>query len=1528
MIKRLNVDGGSIISPNAGFSELAGDLSHKIKYNIGMSGANLLGDSEVGHVVKTTYDIVDTIRSFYAFPAADAVKYSENAFFRDAIADAAEEARLQRQGALGSGNNAPTSPATPNGSSLPSPGLPESTSSALQPNTGSAMNSVSSGQVNPFAGADPNTVLNNASRAQLGQCIAGSQLTGFYADLYNGENAVMADIISADANSPEAKLNFLNMDFNDHDQVSQYFENIQNYAQQTNLREHIGVNLREAISGEQELMILLHTADKETYGRYIEQFESAIRDNFSRELTTLQENVQAMGYTGSLTDVQALEAFGATQTHANAYQVQSLIEATNGQINKVDRYILARINSGDIDIHEIIKTGRFNGVDLDAKAQAAFKALNVYANADSIALQHHNSILEKLGYHSSVKDINLSDPVQLNKRIQEFTEALDKAGLSSVNGKKLSNMTMKELRAIDLSKIDPKYHQALKTLIGLQDHKETLKAATRLKQTFQMRMLGWANKVFKDSDLMKGINTLRSSYRGVKMGVKIWSKTAGRLYKYAFKKLFPKTYTKLATHYTANVKKLKTLINSIKNPARSRFAAKAAQNTTKMAAKAANAAKNTARAGRAVQNARQAVRTARHAARLMRTQTQLIAKAGRLAAHATRTAMGIAQAGALGTTGAAAASAGAASAAAGTAAVAAGGAAAGGAAAGAGTAVAASGPYGWAAAGAGAAGTLYVILWVIIICLLISIAVQCIGLALQFFGYAVQELNDSVIGDIINWISEWTWPWEASEEDAENVLNATIRALLAEERRLSNPQNYMTGADGKVFKLGMYTSSTTDNKDVKWNYPTMNTSSITPNNSHAIYTDSDGNPITQYSTIKRVISMAHAYTYPIEYKTDLNNFTLYATGLYHNLNKRTFRVKLSFCDGCHNITYKCNLDDEDGIFDFTDKSSFYDNVVEPGKVFYLTNDHKKNGLYLQGNEPDRFYLVSGEIVSRVENGLGCKRDEYNGVTLKKRTYTVSTNSYSTWKSTNSAKLKDYSSRFTELYNKNELKGGTGIGFSVAKYDTRASGEDTEYYRSNPKGCLDCLKYGDYDWDAHHAASMGMTGFWKGVVQCSSSELKNCTNKGSHTWKNTWTVMVTKYDINTTWSVQNASGGISYYEHTGSDACPDYVFNNCAEITYYTCGCGANYGNFLEGNVHQAKCRVYSNGFFGIGSGWKNAYTKHTKYQCLGHEEEEARSETITSTVCLGHLKCVRDVATNTQAKQQHYYCPEHKVVYCEGHPDFSLTTKITDIDSDAIYNQDWTYTVEYKLLWFETKATFTPKKKAPDGQISLARKDWAGWNDASREYKETADLIYTSDWYLKYGIGMNDLIGATCSPGERDELLAYWKVNQDFNDPLFQNLYNALNAIGKVSYYPGDRPKKGGYHLDNKFGQPADKVIYDKYQNRLGAHGLDKLYLADWIYRTTNKDATLANLQNPNTVTYNDKMKVTSKTPAGSLIYCPQLKATGVLLGKKGNGVHYIGFQEDAVTIATGKDGTVLTNWSNWLTLNSNGLTWYVIPTK
>ena len=206
----------------------------------------------------------------------------------------------------------------------------------------------------------------------------------------------------------------------------------------------------------------------------------------------------------------------------------------------------------------------------------------------------------------------------------------------------------------------------------------------------------------------------------------------------------------------------------------------------------------------------------------------------------------------------------------------------------------------------------------------------------------------------------------------------------------------------------------------------------------------------------------------------------------------------------------------------------------------------------------------------------------------------------------------------------------------------------------------------------------------------------------------------------------------------------------------------------------------------------------------------------------------------------------------------------------------------------------------------MAREGWKGWNEDNKEQMKTTA---NEDWYLKYGIGLDSLVGGQCSPYEKFKILDTFDIRPEkVSEKLWENINFALDNCGKVAYYPGDKAVAAGMDSQNKFGTPAP-VIWDKNKVQRGVHGLDPQYFADWVYRSTHDNNSSTYL-----VSYyaGNGHQVTATTLPGTPIVNnqPGNIRTGILLGvftdKSGvSKIRYVGI--DTGTTTGGGWITVLT---------------------
>lgn len=1582
MATPLNTNGFSLIS-NTGGTGIASQLSKNITREIAMSGYGELGKQDIGWTITHAVDITRTVQSFAAIPMVDEAKHSAFAFFREAIAQSAQE----------------------------------QTNELIQQST------------------------SNMERAGLNEAISGNAYTGFYSDVVSGQQAV-GSLLADTPNSPEALLNFSSVDFNNNQSVTEYLDNIREYAGTINLRNSIELNASNIQSEEYGLLILMHTENKEAYSQYIKQFESQIQQNFQKELSTLQDNVKAMGYTGNVKDLKALEAFKNTQSGANASQVQQLIDATNGKINQVDRYILARIHNGDIDIQKIIASGEFNGVKLDEKSLSAFKALNIYANSDQITTTFHNDMLEKIGFKSSMQNVDLNNLKHVTMRVKEFEKALSQAGFGAINGKALSALSIKEIRAIDLSKIsDTNILNAMKQYIALRDHQEILSQAKNLMGNFRMRMVSLTRKALGDSDLSQGIGQIQSGYHNAKTALKIWNKVGAPAAKKVFK-FFNKTTRALMKYmpapvrraYLKNVKFMRTIVGKARE-----LWGRAGSGARKMASEATKALTRKASAKTTQQIAKHATRAARSMER------KLLLKAGQKVGEVVRHAAHLVSSGAIGTTGAgtvgvttaattttvAAATTTTVAAGATTTTVAAG-------------TTAASG--GWSAliGAAIAVKTISIIICIIVI----SMICYTVGGLLQMVGSTALELDNSLLGQILNFFANLKWPWNRTPtpEQQQNVLSYTIASLFNEQYLSTNVKHQL--GEGNAFYQGGKPSQNTDSSNLSISYDSTpgfgdNEENIVKGMSTYKIMGSDGSsktyPINEYSTVKLTIAMAHAYTYPLDTQKGLQNFSLYATGLWKHLNTTEIKCKLSFCkpgnqhSKCGKLKYSCSVYDSYGAL-----SNTYLYVEQAnGRVKILTDNELKNGLYVQPNQK-YLYITSGPIQQPVKGVYSCRyyvfkpngRDDANydsagdievfDAVTKGYLYTL----YGKAAITKVSKV-DASSIFKEYYDDDEAR-TKNIYDEDGNVRYGSDGEPLDY-KLNPNVCVACT-------EPNYHGKHNLTQFKRYVTVCGYNQVysNGCNNVGRETI-GSYTIttscprvpqlyytsegcrsvfVVSEHEeLNSEFAQEkigalmtdaqfdnyrhilrekldkisnSGSSGIekqneidreknrlehklahetiTIYKCKGHNNQPAYCKDTIDKpltlvVKYNTYGggtdmkcinpqtqiiehysetkccddCKSVYGvpydtwqsNSSNNTVYFTTISKYmktfyvcpgvkDHGFFSSDhpnfsnclttSGHVN-YIKYNVELCNGYTETHYNYQ----SVCKGHVQCCNLYGDKyPNVKNGHIPdCPGHELSYCVGDAEYTFTKTIHDKDESRRYG-DWSYTLTQEFLGIEVNKTYSPLKDTGDSRISLARKDWDGWNDDNIELMAN---VLTDDWYLKYGYGISSFVGSEISPGEKSKYMESFNIsNTSTSAQLMHNLNFAFSSIGRVAYYPGDKAEYPNDDSRNKFNTPAPEVM-DNRGYMLAIHGLDYKYYADWVYLSTHEGIDAPNdLLSSNS--YMCNTKITPNTPAGTPIVTHGTKPrSGILIGMKGNVVTYIGLSD-----------------TGWASVIDSTETWYTHP--
>lgn len=1412
---------------------------------------------------------------------------------------------------------------------------------------------------------------------------SGESYTGFYKDLIEGHAAIESDLLNNPSNSIEAALDYSKVDWNDVDSKQEYLNHIKEYAKQTSLRDHLGMIEGDGVNSATEISILLHTNNSKEYAAYINTFESVIQQQFQQELQTVQDQAKALGYKGKLTDIKAMEKFKATLSPGDQAVMSRLIEMTNGKINQVDKYILARIHNNHINIQEILTTGKFNGVQLDEKALKAFAALNVYANADAISSAYQNEILTNIGYTSTLKNVDLNSIKEVRIRTQEFETALEKVGYGAFNTKTssftnakdaksvpLSQLKTKQLRKINFSSIkDENIQQALRQYINLRDHGDTLHAAKMMQDKALMRGISGV-RMLGDSDLSNSIGQIYSQYRNVKLAMKVWVRVAKFANWMKGTKVARGLKAAARAQHNLNQAILRKVLGTryeIFNKSRFGDAGRKARAASKRAKKMANKAKRVQQKA-AKQAAKQATaKGQKHVAKLAKkSQKKLLSNAGKQAGKFTRTAANLAAHGTIGTTGAGAAGAGA------------GGATSG----------AAGG-----AAGAAGGGILTVCAMILLIILAISIFAQEFAICINVLTSVATNFNDSLLGKAIQWFADLTWPWEVTDEDRQNVLVYTLYMLQNEEAKNSNVSDMLASISPDAsFKGGMapVKPGTEEEGDVheyvdedehvpdsiEWVRPQYTASNLPTGQTYYVYTNGEtGDPISQYSNIKLCLSMAHAFTCPIETQEGIENFTTYALGLWNYLNKHTLAATLQMCDsaigdGCGEFTYKCNFNwfcPQDCTSECSHEgahweSAYFHDVWVQGSI-YDTSPNAQIDITL--DTPNRFYVTSGN--SKIWNSLGCIYTTHDNKQRKRitedkaglnrgstATYSPSIMSTLFPKSTTDANYNE-KHEFEQLY--------TSHPEWVTKTNTAYYGDangnvltwkvNPQYFNGDKDKYEQCFTNSPAYFALTHGTPVNLLST-QYVTYCASSPstISGCSNQE---YRNVYTKKTeTKYCGSITQI--HTSNGIKTVHLSASTMCSDdtaheplgtlyrckghtskvYCSEYTANMTYFTgvqkktnasgnqyyestgkilgahasltsCGCGNEKSLFVytmpiytlptptATSWVPPKTKIYicqghtNHGVFSVDSPYLNACyeTVPATYNADGTEATPAYEVTNYNYlgphfncngyqhvsyvqsgvmhVCLGHLVC-----------NGHHTCPGHTLTYCKGHISYQIERTSILENSEAIYTPWPPYTVTNTYWFITTETTYEPLKDDETEHSHLARDDWAGWTDSN---KEMALAVYYDDWYQKYQIGLNSFIGGQCSPSEKQAILNELNINQDTTtEILLQNVHFALDACGKVRYYPGDKAVAPAYDEANKFNTSAPPV-FDVWNVQHAVHGLDTKYFADWVYRSTHDNASLACLTSTFSSNTRD-IAYSGIQPGTPIVYqSPDRVYTGIFLG-------------------------------------------------
>lgn len=1370
-------------------------------------------------------------------------------------------------------------------------GIPEGrTNNVLFEEFKKAITTTAKAQNSPIAEEASKTFIQNINNGKPAQVVSGAEYTGFYKDLVEGQNAITASIIKTSAESPEAKLNFSKLNFNDPSAMDQYLHDVREYAQQIKFTDSPMItddpsavlNSGDIATGATELKILLHLEDEKTYTEYITKFEDAIADNFQKEVANMRQNVVNMGFTGNPKNNEALKTFAATRAPGEQAQIARLIEANNGTVDKVDRYILGRIHTGEIDINNVLATGTLNGVKLSQKSLAALQALNVYANVDAVTAAHHESILQQMGYEKKLKRLNLQNIDSMKERLTAFSDALGKAGLSSVNGKLLTNMSLEELRAIDLTKIDPKLREGLRTFISLKSHAAELYKLHELMQMAQRQAWSLFRKGLGNSDLNKGIGSVHTTGR---LAYKAWMKFGAPLYKRL-------KATKLISFMSSAVKK--GYVNSAKFI--KKFVANGARkvwNATKtLVSKAAPGVAHVAsEATKIARRATKKIRRKRRGSQAKKARRELLKKAGRKAGKVRKKLSNVAK-------------------------------------------KISNSKLGKLAKKAAellkkVAGKLLIYIAIVIgIILLVSIYYQMMASVFMIAGNVATSIQETVVGSIIeffvDFFSDWSWPWEATEDEVQSGLLLSIRAVQDEERVLSSIGKNTDDEKSLLAKMNdsitVYHGCTFDSdKDI------VAPEQVTPtkNNTTFLFTQ-NGQYITQRSIVRKVISMAHFVTDKIEYESELENFATYSIGLWRYMNAPRVSVELKLCNGgCKTLWYSC----EDGAggdleniwtdlfvndlrYKIADK-----NKNNPGTGYWDYNAEKdatgtvgSNPLVVLPSEMTRYgndymftlYEADYHTLSEWDQGDEGYLFLMDGVFKHQGKYTIY--------STNHEELEGGCTRIE--YRNCHASNCSCEGIHKCLYNTLSNTPITNTPSNHVDIYEECSLTYQKCVGQHWLSTFASNGFgwqyipysdmaneWRMHRTVSLSTIKSAANLSDAikitgiTLPDGWTHYTTQIreeDPNNLWIQVNPAVA---HGCTGDDCdfdLYDLLDGGLGNLDYRG-NMGAEYNGFFD----------YCNT---IDINWGRTVCKNNMEIIVGCEvrtREGVKKWPVRIKVCLGHFDCVSDSLLNTSLGEYYHYqecnTNKHVLKYCPGHPIITVQTATRPMSE--IYNTHWTYTAKEGVLFFKSNKTYSHNDLVDD--------TWKGWTDIK---KSDSDYFAEDDWYGKYDIEMDEFIGGTCDASEKRAILERCGVDTSLlADGCEKRLDKAFYAIGRIPYYPNESPNA----LPELQGRVAQipyplKSHTTPYKNQsnvmLGYHGLGYEYFAAYIESSAagkSLSETLSAI--PNIGSWSGKKSLGPKTSPGAIIG-----------RKQGNIIQtaiYVGYME------TGFGSTAY----YYITMNENG---------
>lgn len=1204
--------------------------------------------------------------------------------------------------------------------------------------------------------------------------------------------------------------------------------------------------------------------------------------------------------------------------------------------------LYGRIASGEIDVDEVIEKGTFCGVEIDETMKSALVGLKTFATGSTLAFQAQGKVFSNLAEKSNIKafhnddtlvlcrkldamakkgiitipeglpnsfaamslddlksldlksmfnesnlslankwdlkikkelipvaemnqrhldsninklskKVNLNSIKQVSKQVQAMSQVIDKARIPGIKGSVAKMSDKKLLKLIKGGKLTKEQSESLRALLTMRSQLRRLQSikAARRELRAKARMILMKITGANQSDVVQGINTTRQMVRGVKLALK----TARRVGRITFKParyLMRKMTRKVRMRFSENINELEKMLTQAKE-----VIVKAADKAKQAAKKSVDKAKEKAtqwiyskvsgktKAVLEKLQKRHSARSKLRKAKAARRKTKKLLKVGgRKSILAPFKKIALAM-------------------------------------------------------------VKVIIIAVVVITLLDVIGRLIIGsmTTIASFEDALLSFKDAI---------ENFFNPDASEEDKANVLYWTLDSLVAEENETNNAaywvEQYELGGrafyrfvDPTTHKVSKVNANEDDS--VINEKSLLEFREVTSSNSEYYYYM----PTNDYSVTKLVLSMAHAFTMPIEKENDIQIFTKYSIGLWHHLKDHILNVSLKLTpETSGNYNYVCNShvmqeNSKTGHYEKVDNKDFdsalysyilksnqtYGTIINVGPTSNTSNT-------IKADSTNTMVIIDDDIAPQTD--LGCRVTYYNGKG-RGNTYVTGTSEIVSVSTSELVKLSTITNPNTWM--NDYVNSGSNISFNnqsnplyrtyyLIKGDKK---HGVVNYTADPiidKHCAEEEFKENFNlYDDSDATKIKLQSFINNFTYCTPDKIANGKDCNNHTHVycsgcvitgksyHGNDIMCTDGDFIDHMIENNNAIGCENYKtinlyyckghkgyHAGGNAyseeilksygCNDYeLAYEIPEIGYKAYRCKGN-------------CIVYCNGYQGtmpMKVPCMNSTTK-TEYICLGHDIYECPNG---HDVCLGHM--------SESACEGHYYCDGHSLVYCTGDPQYTLITNILSVNNEKdVFSNSWTYTKYYSsgflfFTWTDSES-YNPidfwndlwdKKDNQIDNSNIDRCDDIIWDPDNR----TVMLdIFNADWYKDYGISSSRFVNGELSKSEQNDILKALDVTEEnTTTERLRVIKAALDTVGRVPYAPQNNYAIG-YNLEtNKFFNPVPKEEYKTENNLLyGIKGLDKKYFADYVVWSGTYDDKGGHTRNVYLNPTSGKMKIESST--------------------------------------------------------------------